>query len=106
MRVLQVFLDFDHQALVVVPAMAAGAMGQLGLAAVVADRRGGGRQRVMGPPLVTAGLGMASFRVRHNQASRVFVLSIFGVEPALESREPRPARLYRLLLASGGTMTR
>src|SRR3954451_17322279 len=64
---LEILFPLDHLPAAVLPAVGAGAVGQLDLAAVGAGRGGGARQRVVRAALVAAGLGVASFRIRHGR---------------------------------------
>src|SRR6185295_8030201 len=84
--------------------MRAGAVRQLRLAAVGTGRDGGSRQRVVGPALVAAGLGVASFRIGHGRSLfRVLKSSFSLFEPALQGGQSRPAGVLAGLLAGAGT---
>src|SRR5678816_3238674 len=69
------FVDGFDLACVVVTAVRADAMRRLGLLTLRAQPGGRGPQRVMGPALRGAGLGMSAFWIRHRKSLATSTLS-------------------------------
>src|SRR5437868_9419067 len=85
--------DGDDLPAFVIAAMRADAMRQLRLAALRAHRAGRRGQLVVRPALAAAGLGMSSFRQRHDSPLWSFVMESRG--QVLERGQARIGRSFR-----------
>src|SRR5262249_23985100 len=101
------FGDFDNFASLILAAMRADAVGDLGLVAIGAFRLRGPPQAVMCPAFTRAGCGVSSFRIRHSGTSkflphqRILSTRVFILVP-LQVAQCAPAVICRLHRAVAG----